>query len=85
MDDRREDKAWACVEARRVSRSVRAVECFKRERRASSVVGLRSNGGIGCGWKSGAKKAFISDHATEMDAASAAFEGESNGLGRLSI
>jgi hypothetical protein len=73
------------VDARSVSCSVRAVECFRSERRASRVVGLRSNGGMGCGWNSGAKKALISDHALEMEAASAALEGESSGLGRLSI
>jgi hypothetical protein len=82
---RREDKACTWVEARRVSCSVRAVECFKSERRASRVVGFRSNGGMGCGWKSGAKKALISDHAIEIDAASAALEGDSSGLGKLSI
>lgn len=73
------------MEARRVSCCVKAVECFKSERRASRVVGLRSNGGMGCGWKSGAKKALTSDHAREIDAASAAFDGEMSGLGRLSI
>jgi hypothetical protein len=40
---------------------------------------------MGCGWKSGAKKALISDHAIEIDAASAALEGDSSGLGKLSI
>lgn len=49
------------------------------------MAGLRSKGGMGSGWKRGARKERTSDQARESDAACFALEGERSGLGSGSI
>lgn len=61
------------------------LELVDRESRAARVAGLRSKGGMGCGWKRGARKALTSDQAWLNETASAALDGDSKGSGRVSI
>lgn len=73
------------VEARRALRSVWASLWAMSPWRVESVAGLRSKGGMGSGWKRGAKKVRTSDQARESDAACLAFDGERSESGSGSI
>ena len=50
-------------------------------RRAERVASFFSKGGMGFGWKRGARKELTSDQARESEAACAALEGEMRGSG----
>lgn len=78
-------RARVRVEARKALRSVWASLWEMSPWRVESVAGLRSKGGMGSGWKRGARKERTSDQARESEAACFALEGERSGSGSGSI
>ncbi len=78
-------RARVRVEARKALRSVWASLWEMSPWRVESVAGLRSKGGMGSGWKRGARKERTSDQARESEAACLALEGERSGSGSGSI